>query len=250
MNSKFSTQNHLKISTKDIRTFNNNYIEHGLGFINRIMNTCVYMIDYRTKRIIFGNVSNPTICGYSREVFKQEGFNIYKKILSEDEMLWLTKMNEDACRIFYSYSNFEDRMGVEFSYDLTAIAKNGKQVSLYQRIVPYRLCENGNIWLALCAASTKPFTPNETKARIDNYVTGDSYNYVKEKFVFVEQKHLTEDEVLIIKCLAEGIRMKDIGNELGIKQRTVEQKARSAFDKLEVATQGAAVCRAKDRGLI
>ena len=124
MKTKSNPPSHLKVSQKDIREFNEKRVEHVLGFFNRIMNACVYMVDYRTPKIMFGNVANPTVSGFSREILKQEGFNIYKKILSEEELSWLMNMQEASRRVYFRYNDFEERIALEFSYDLIGIAKN------------------------------------------------------------------------------------------------------------------------------
>ncbi|MDR1951067.1 MAG: hypothetical protein LBP96_02410, partial [Bacteroidales bacterium] len=68
---KNNTQEEMKVSTERIRKFSDKHIEHLLGFFNRIMNNCVYMVDYRTSRILFGSAPHPTICGYSRASVKR-----------------------------------------------------------------------------------------------------------------------------------------------------------------------------------
>jgi len=241
---------HLKVSQKDIREFNEQHIVHLLGTINRIMNTCVYMIDYRTKKLIFRNSTNLTICGHPGEIAAQEGFNIYKRILPNEELQWLMEMQAQSQYIYNSYKSFEERMGFEFSFDLTAIDKDGHQIIFYQRLVPYRLSNDGHIWLALSVASRTPLTQKATKACIDNHVTGERYDYNNGQFILSKQTYLTREEIAILRCLANGLLLKDIGKTIGINQRTVVRKEQLAFQKLGVATQGAAVYKAKDMGLI
>ena len=247
-----SISNHqlqLKLSQQDIRKFSDKRVEYRLGFFNRLMNTCVYMIDYRTRKLIFADVPCPTISGFSRDILKQEGFNIYAKILPPDELQWLQKMQEESQRIYFNYS-IEERIGLDFYYDLMMTGKGGQSVPIYQRIVPYRLCNAGNIWLALSVISAVPFTYKTTKACIDNHVTGERYDFIDDKFVLSKRKHLTQDEVTILRYLASGFSLKDAATEIGTKYRTALQKETSAFRKLGVTTQAAAVYRANTQGLL
>ena len=91
---------------------------------------------------------------------------------------------------------------------------------------------------------------SKSGACIDNQLTGERYEYINDRFIPTALKNLSQDETMILRCLAKGFKMKDIGEELNMKQRTVELKAKSAFDKLGVSTQGAATYKAKELGLI
>jgi len=232
------------------RDFSLKRIKSTLDFFSRIQNTCVYMVDYRAQRLILGNVAKPTICGHSIETIKADGFNIYLKILSKNEQQWLAKMTEQAFVIFNDYKNVEDRFALEFSYDLTAKTKCGNVVTLYHRLVPYQLCDNGNMWLALCVVSEVSLVEKMTKACIENHVTGEKFDYINNKFVRRKGKFLTQDETAILQYLADGFLLKQIGKEMGISERTVLEKEKSAFKKLGVCTQAAATHKATKLGLI
>ena len=239
-----------KISQEAERAHNVKYLEDTLGFFNRIMHSCVYMVDYYKQKLIVGTTSVPTITGYPRDLIKKEGFKIYNRVCTEHERETLQKMDAEAHKLFDRYDNFEDRLGIELSYDIVAKNKTGREFTLYHRLVPFKLCDNGNMWLALCLISTNSLVQKTTRACIQNHITGETFDFIDGKFVLSKQKCLTDDEVAILGYLADGVLLKQISKKMGISLRTVSQKEKSAFDKLGVCTQASAVYKAKDMGLI
>ena len=236
---------------KDLkRNFSKKRIEAILGSFSSITNDNVYMIDFRLQKIIVSNAFNPTISGYSKEMIKKEGFRIYNRILQSNEQKWLMKMSEDAYRIFYSYDDIEKRLAFLFSYDVVAKAKDGREVTLYHRLIPYQLCSNGNMWLAICVISSNTLSLKATKACIDNRITSKRYNYIDGKFRLEKQKHLTQDELTILKYLANGAMLKQIGDKLNVHQRYVDRKQKNALKKLGATTPAMAIYRATNMGLI
>jgi len=61
---------------------------------------------------------------------------------------------------------------------------------------------------------------------------------------------LTDDETNILKCLAEGMLVKDIPNKLFIGERTVNRRLEKLKVELGVTTGAALICNAKELNLI
>ncbi|HZW04622.1 MAG TPA: response regulator transcription factor, partial [Anaerolineaceae bacterium] len=61
---------------------------------------------------------------------------------------------------------------------------------------------------------------------------------------------LTDREIEILACMAEGLSNQEIGRRLYIAAGTVKAHSAAIYRKLDVANRSAAVSAAKDRGLI
>jgi DNA-binding CsgD family transcriptional regulator len=221
-----------------------------LGYVSRAINTCLYLVDFREQRIILGNLSGHTIAGFPTEMIRKEGLGIYHKILLDSEKDWWREMTVQAYKIFDSYEDCEVRMELVLSCDLTAKTPSGREVNLHHRIVPYQLDNDGNLWMVICAISPTQLTHKTTKACIDCMKTGERYDYIDGKFILSEHCHLTEEEVVILGHLADGLPIKAISDKIGLSLRVTERKKKSALDKLGAATQAATVYRATNMGLI
>jgi len=223
-----------------------------LGYIGRATNNSYWsVIDFHKKEVIVVScLEGFMIAGFSIEAIKKGNVEFHSKILSDNEKEWLEAMTAEAEKVVSKYDDFEMRMSLVFSFDLLAKNPNGREVILYHRLVPYQLDEQGNIWLALCCVSAQPFTYKTTKACIDCAKAGLRYDFIDGKFVLSQHRQLVEDEITILDYLAQGVPLKQISANLGMSLRTIERKKKEALDKLGAQTQAAAVCRAKDMGLI
>lgn len=56
-----------------------------------------------------------------------------------------------------------------------------------------------------------------------------------------DTRQLSQREVEVLRLLAEGRENQDIGDSLGISERTVRYHLRNIYDKLDVQTRGAAI---------
>ena len=222
-----------------------------LGYASRATNSCLYMIDMHKKKVIAGDSIGLAIAGFSTDGLRKDGIAFYNKILLDSEKEWAQEVYTELLeRIFPKYEDLEERMSLVFSYDLLAKNPNGREVTLYHRLVPYQLDKIGSLRLALCSVSASSFTYKATKACADFAITGKRYDYVDGKFVLSQHKYLTQEEIAILGYLAEGMAIKRISGILGMCLRTIERKKKKALDKLKAQTQAAAVYRAKSMGLI
>ena len=239
-----------KISKEAERHYNTKHLEDTLGFFNRLTHSNVFMVDYRKQRLLVGSSSVPSITGYSWDFIRKEGFKIYHLILTEKEQEILQKIDTEAFKLFDRYSDFKDRLSLEISYDIMAKHKNGREFMMCHRLVPFQLCDDGNLWLAMCIVSTNSLVQKTTRACVENHRTKERFDFIDKKFVPSDYKCLSSDEMAILGYLADGVAMKQISEKMGTSLRIVERKKKDVLNKLSAATQAAAVYKAKTMGLI
>jgi DNA-binding NarL/FixJ family response regulator len=66
----------------------------------------------------------------------------------------------------------------------------------------------------------------------------------------IRQAHLTERELTVLKCIANGMSNKEIGAKCNITEATVKAHITNILEKLQVADRTQAVTTAIKRGLI
>jgi DNA-binding CsgD family transcriptional regulator len=219
-------------------------VEQTLGFFNRACNGNFYMFDYHKQRVIMGSSVNRTLTGYSKSTIEKENFKIYYRILKSDELRWLVNMKKQVFDVFFSYPESE-RQDLEITYDVIAQTSYHHEIILRHKLVPYQLCNNGNLWMALCFITSISYLPMHHKATIVNTRTGEAYNYFKDAFVLCEKTGaLTSEEVRILELLSEDESSKSICELLNISESYFKKKKKKIFNKLKVQSLGAAVHQA------
>ena len=232
-----------KIPRTQERLYCSRNIKEALECLDRITQGNFYMVDYRHHKIITGSSSTASICGHSKDLIGIEGFVFYKRILAGNELKWLAKVNKEAHNIFYSYPMHE-RQKLEFIYNLIAETTDKREVVLRHKLVPYKLCKNGNMWLGLCHVTASSFLPMFCKATIVNIQTGENYDFIDGKFILSEAKTLTPDEITILTCTAKDMPLKQICALLDISESRLKRKRLTLFNKLNVKTIAAAIYKA------
>jgi len=181
------------------------------------------MVNYYEKKLIVGVSNAPTFCGYSKDIIEKDGLNFYKRILKRKEWNWLKEMSTEAYNVFFRFPESQ-RQNLEFNYDLIAETTTKERVVLHHRLVPYQLCENGNMWLGLCFVSISFFFRPSCEARIVNHQTFETYEFIDNKFILSDIKSLTSDETLLLNYLTKGMMTKEIVELLNISESTVCEK--------------------------
>ena len=240
---KSQNQKPWKIPRDQERLYCSKNIKEALECLDRITQGNFYMVDYRHHKIITGSSSTASVCGYPKDLVSVEGFDFYKRILVGNELKWLANMNREAHNVFYSYP-LQERQKLEFTYDLIAKTIDKREVVLRHKLVPYKLCKNGNMWLGLCHVAASPFLPVFCKATIVNIQSGENYDFIDDKFVLSEAKTLTPDEITILTCTAKDMPLKQICALLDISESRLKRKKLTLFNKLNVRTISAAIYKA------
>jgi DNA-binding CsgD family transcriptional regulator len=219
-------------------------IEEELTLFDWASQSNFFIIDYHAQKMITSLTSPASLFGQSKQLIETDGYNFYKRMVNRSELGWMYKMNEDAHILFYSYPESE-RRHLELSYDLIAKTKDKRPIVLHNKLVPYQLDDNGNLWLALGHTRVSNFQSVFCKASVVNINTGENFYYIDDKFVPSEVKTLTPEEMTILTCAAKkDMQIKQICDEFGISESTLKRKRVALLNKLNVKTMGAAIYKA------
>jgi DNA-binding CsgD family transcriptional regulator len=234
--------------------FSKENIEDTLSRFNQACGKKFYMLDYRKKRFIVDSNSSPVLCGHPKELADVEGFEFYHRILKDDEWQWIQRMNAEAYNVLFS-TPIEVRDSLVISYDLTfhiASEKDSelpKEFILHHKVVPYQLCNNGNLWLGLCFVSPSINEKTGT-ATIINTQTGERYEFDGKVFMKIDDLAITQEELSILEWLVKGITAEKMCGLLKVSLPTFKRKKRLLYEKIGVGSSAEAVHWAHLTGII
>lgn len=247
--------NPWKISAEAAKIFRKKHLKETLDLFNQLnANTYpgyYYMIDYTDNRFVLGDFSTQITSGYSTNFLtKGSREDFYQRILNPSEWNWYLRMGKELRKIFFSYSQ-RTRKSIEVSYDLIVSNQIGKELILRNKLVPYQLDKNGNLWLSLGYVSFLPIhLPTSAKAVIVNHQTGDFYEFNNKKFVLKKTKALTSEDIQILKWMSEDLSSEQICEYLKVSESSFKRKRLKLFNKMEVRTSAGATYKAHSLGLI
>jgi len=253
-----ATQKRWKISDKQLEIYSLERIEKRLKSFNQLLNGQFYMVDYCRKKIIVDSSYAPILCGHPKELIETEGFDFFSRILKDEEFEWIKEMNVAAFRFCFRLSDKKKRKDHVVSYDTTVKMWNNKSLILRHKVVPYKLCKNGNVWLGLCFATVSTSEKMKHKASITDRKTGQKYDFINGYFIPSSAPQISPEEIQILKWMVLGLTDKYMcsllnnegSNEKGISLRTFNARKRCLFKKLGVNTSTAAVHEANLLGII
>jgi len=223
-------------------------LEEVLNAFNHAGGNNFYFLDYFRKKFIVDSPSSLILCGHSKALADEKGFDFFQYILSDTEWIWLNRVNLEGYQFFFNYDK-NRRKDLLLSYDLAVLTAKSKEFILHHHLVPYKLCKNGNVWLGLCNA----WASDQKKANptIIDRKTGEQYNFVDNKFVKSDTLSITERETMILNWMVQGLPDKEMSSLLESSSvANFKREKRILFDKLEACTSATAIHRAHLRGII
>jgi hypothetical protein len=231
------------------KTFSKETLEDLLSTLNQVGGQRFYIMDYYRKRIIVESSSSLILCGHPKELANKKGFGFFKHILSVEEWHWLSCVNCQSYSIFFD-THLRNRKKSTILYDLTFINANKTEIILHHKVVPYQLCKNGNLWLSLCSVELSN-QKNSPKALIHNTKTDEWHEFSNNRFHRIVNNNLSEDELLLLKCLTKKLHAEDICSLLGgITISCLKDKKRKMYQKMGVESGIEAVHWAHLRGIL
>jgi DNA-binding CsgD family transcriptional regulator len=157
-------------------------------------------------------------------------------------------VNEAGFDFFFNHDE-KKRMDLRLSYDLKVKTINGTEFTLHHKLTPFRLCKNGNLWLALCHVIEVASKDTKNVNMIDA-VDGKKYNFVNGYFVLSKDEVLTYREKQILAMLAKDMTAEQISKNLSISLPVLNRHKRKIFNKLGVEKSTSAIHKAHTEGLI
>jgi hypothetical protein len=248
------TKQGFKVSGWNFRHYNETELESILNAFNFAGGSNFYMSDYYRKKIIVDSPSSLILCGHSKIEAERLGFEFFHNILTDDEWNWLDRVNKECYKFFFNYPE-EKRKGLLLSYDLSVLTAKGKKLILHHHTVPYKLCQNGNMWLGLCHVWASPEKKSGSPLIIDRK-TGEQYNFIDKKFVKSNTHLPTQEEIMILNWMVQELSDEKMSDQLNEQLETTttvanfKRKKRELYDKLDVSTSAAAIHKAHLMGII
>jgi DNA-binding CsgD family transcriptional regulator len=243
------TQRDWDIPKIEHKMFNAKELEYMLNSFNRAHARNYYITDYCAKNFIIDSPDSLILCGYSKEIMKKDGFRFFNRILKQEELEWIMRMNAAAYEVFFRYPPSK-RLKLIISYDLTVTTRYEGEFVLHLKVTPYKLCKNGNMWLALCYATISSSDKMGEKATIFSTVTGERYSLVGDKFVLSAANPITKHEIQILKMMVKGTLDENMASIMDIPISTFKRKKQGLYQKLGVRTSAEAVHKAHIEGII
>jgi DNA-binding CsgD family transcriptional regulator len=248
--------NAWKISKELSRNFNTKNIRNDLNLFDRIcqnnLRPChasFFVIDFYKRKIMFGALSPQLFLGYHTDLIEDSGLDFYKLVLSKDELKWWEQLNMAMQEVLQNFP-ISERCNLTFSYELIATDENKRNVILQHTLTPYKLDENGNMWLSLCRVKPAKRLSVLGKASLINSETGDHFDYFDGHFLPSIVTTLTELDIEILGYVAGGLQRKEISEKMKILESTMKKKIQDIFKKLNVTTSAAAVYKAAQMNII
>ena len=242
------TKQPWSFSDRLLHTYNEQNLENTLSSFNQAGGGSFYLLDFFRKKIIVDSPSSLILCGYPIDLVKEKGFDFFQQILSEKELEWLIRVNEESYNFFFSFPEHR-RKDLFLSYDLTVqTAKNEKRV-LHHKVAPYKLCKNGNLWLGLYHVWSSSQRELGRSFIIDNK-TNEQYNFIDNKFVKVDKPHFDQEDLLILRYMIADLSDKQMNEMLHISLSSFKRKKRLLFQKLDANTSACAIHKAHLMGVI
>jgi DNA-binding CsgD family transcriptional regulator len=243
------TKKDFKVSGWSLRYYNEKELENILSAVNFAGGSNFYISDYYRKKIIVDSSSSLILCGHSKAEADRLGFDFFHNILSDEEWNWLHQINKECYKFFFDYPK-EKRQDLLLSYDLAVLTTKGKEFILHHHTVPYKLCQNGNMWLGFCHVWTSSEKKSGNPHIIDRK-TGEQYDFIDNKFVKSNTHILTQEEVMILNWMVQELSDEKMSEQLGTSTvANFKRKKRELYNKLGVSAAAAAIHKAHLMGII
>ncbi|MDR0438102.1 MAG: LuxR C-terminal-related transcriptional regulator [Bacteroidales bacterium] len=243
------TKKTWKIPKPKLKIFDKEEIEKFLQAINLACSGEFYMVDYFREKIFVNSPSSLILCGHPKELMEQKGFGFYYHILKKDEWGWIMQMNAAAYKTVFNFSEHQ-RINCVVSYDLTLQTINDNELVLHHKVVPYKLCNNGNVWLALCHVTRSSAKQVQGVAHITNMTTGARYDFIKNKFALSKIEVLSNEETQILEWMVKDISPEQICGLLAVSISNFKRRRQNIYKKLGVNTPAGAIHKAHLMGII
>lgn len=217
--------------------------------LNKISGGSYFFVDYYHQELIIDSPKSRILFGYPKELALKEGLLFFKNILTKEEMKWQKKLLKLIANVFFSLEEAH-RLDFVILQDTKVKTSSGEEQSFHFKIIPFQLCENGNLWIALGCISSAISQEAERNVCLLNWILQARFDLVNQSFVEKKIVPLTQDEIKMLEMFVKNMLEEDICEAIGLKKGKYHYVKNKLFEKLEVDTPAGAVQRAHHLGLI
>lgn len=217
------------------------YFIQCLKSMENIMDIDAYIIDYKTKNILYATKGCSIYFGKEIKEHSPLSIRHLDKILIPEELIRISLVNSKVYDFFYSLP-INRRSKIYFTQDYKIKARNGNVVLINHRGTILSLTEDGELRLTLCVISC-PTSDKVGNSYIKMVDTGTVYEFItsSKKFVEVKTQKLTSKANKIIQLASNGKTEEEIANELKISVNTVKYHKKRIFAQLGVKNTAEAI---------
>lgn len=211
----------------------------------------VYVIDFYRGNFLYVSEDPLFLCGRTPDEVMRMGFSYYSHVCLENEIGMMAAINKASFSFFYSLPA-EKRTYYSVIYNIHLRSRGDADPLLVeQRLMPLKLTERGDIWLALCLVSLAA----DSRPAVARMVCGNSpkaWAYDTSSGHWAEDitESLTENEKTVISLSKRGMTVSEIGRMMYKSAETVKGYRKSIFAKLRVSSITEAIACAESRRLI
>ena len=200
----------------------------------RIANLSIFIVDYNKRDFLYVSSHPLFLCGYDREEVKKMGLEFYLKVVSEEDLSMLHKINKAGFDYYYTQP-LETRGDLILSYDLKIRHLNSHKYIINNKITPFVITKEGHIWLSL-GLVTLSTRENSGSVYIQHINSSKriEYSFETKRWKPSLSVSLTERERNILQLTAQGYTQKEIAIELFIDESTVKYHKTNILNKLGV----------------
>ena len=236
------------ISERSLSTFGENELEATLRTFSRAGNGDYYLMDFFRRKIIVASPSSLILCGFPKELIEKKGLAFYEQIVCEKEWGWLTTVMEKGYEFMFNHPEHR-RTDLILAYDMTGITAKNERKILHNHIMPWKLCKNGNLWLALAHVWVSASKESGSPAVYDKK-TEEQYYFINNEFVKVEKPSLDKEDLMILKYMVTAMSDKEMSELLSMPLSSFKRKKRQLFTKIGGNTSANVIHRAHLFGFI
>ena len=228
--------------------FSREYLESTLSALNLIDGQRYYFIDYYNKCLVVESSASLILCGHPKKLADREGFRFLRRIISDEDWKWVAGVNNRYYDVFFD-THPKNRKKLSIALELAFKTADKDEIILHHKIVPYQLCNNGNLWLSLCSVALSRHQKSK-HAVLTNTKTGEKYVFDKDRFVKTRAVSLTEEELKILKWLVKGFSAEYMFASLNISESNLKRKKTVLYKKTGVHSAAEAIYWAHLEGVL
>jgi len=203
--------------------------------LSRCIIGSIFVINYEKKGFDYVFGDSLLLGGYSSEEVREMGYNFYAKVVPEEDLNLLIKINRVGFD-FFDRLSLHDRNKYTITYDFYIRSPfTQHQVLVNQKLTPMLLTKSGKIWKSICIL-TLSTSKNRGNIKLINNYGGKNLIYDLKKKCWISEDiiYFTNREKEIIELSIRGYTLGEIADKVYLSVDTIKFHRRKIFEKLKV----------------